>query len=320
MKLDWQTLISDNGTRYPKILFFELEGAQSFRYGVDADGGYCLFFEFDFKSGGSKIDPIELAKIRLEEETIDDVPMLILTLLDPGLLNQFSDLIINIVSEVLKEEEDQKKKFIQICNEWFELFQPASGVLSRQELQGIYAEIVFLRYLLENSSFGFNDVLSAWKGPFGKGHDFELPNNNNFEVKSISDGTALVHISSEFQLDCFRGQRLVLIIQRFQSLPQNGNSISQLVDEVHSLLKTQVGVRMNLFWTAMSKTGLVISSLGTYDSHLFDVISTDMYECSDSSFPAIKRTGISDTIRNVRYDLALPDLTGFLLNDISDLI
>lgn len=320
MKPDWQTLISDSGTRYPKTLYFELEGAESFRYGIDENGGFCLFFAFGDGTGSRKTDAVELAKIRLSEELVDHEPMLVLTLLDQGLLSQFSDLIVNIVSEVLKEKNNRKSRFIQICNEWFELFEPATGILSRPELQGIFAEIEFLNYLLEHSTFEFNDILSSWKGPFGKGHDFELSNNNNFEIKSISDGAALVHISSEFQLDGFTGQKLMLIVKRFQSSPQNGSTIKELIENTHSLLKTQSGVRMNLFWNAISKTGLPVSDLGMYDSYLFEVVSTSAYNCTASDFPAIRRRGISDTIRNVRYDLALPDLTGFLINDFSDLI
>jgi len=320
MKLDWQKLLSDTGSRYPKTLYFELEGAQSFRYGIDENGGYCLFFAFTKAAENRNIDPVEMAKITLKEELFDHQPTLVLTLLDPGLLSQFTDLILNIVAEVLMDNGDQKKKFIRICNEWFELFEPASGSLDRHELQGIFAELSFLKYLLKNSASDFNDILSAWKGPFGKGHDFELANNNNFEIKSISEGVALVHISSEFQLDSFDGQRLMLVVSAFMSAPTNGSNIRQLTEDIHHLLKARTGVRMNLFWNALSKTGIVISALEIYDNHIFQINATSAYNCSDLNFPAIKRTGIPGTIRNVKYDLTLPDLNGFLLNDLSDLI
>jgi hypothetical protein len=320
MKLDWQTLLTDTGSRFPKTLYFEMEGAQSFRYGVNETGGFCLFFAFGSDRGNRNIDPIELAKITLKEEQFDHQPTLVLTLLDPTLLSQFTDLILNIVSEVLADKGDHKAKFIQICNEWFELFEPASGMLNRLELQGIFAEMTFLKYLLQNSTFNPNDILLSWTGPFGKGHDFELGNNNNFEIKSVNDGAALVHISSEFQLDGFNGQRLVLVVSRFVSSPPDGSNIRELTDDIHNLLKSKTGVRMNLFWNALSKTGLVISALETYDSHIFQINATSAYDCSDLSFPAIKRTGMSDTIRNVKYDLALPDLNGFLLNDLSELL
>lgn len=320
MKPDWQILLSDTGDQYPKTLYFELEGAQSFRYGIDGTGGFCLFFTFELNERNKKIDPVELAKIKLSEELIDHKPTLVLTLLDGSLLSQFSDLILNIVSEVLIAEGNKKSKFIQICNEWFELFEPASGFLSRQELQGIFAELAFLKHLLENSSLTFNDILLSWKGPFGKGHDFELNNNNNFEIKSTNDGVSFVHISSEFQLDGFNGQRLLLIVYRFLASPQTGISIRQLIEEIHLLLKTQVGIKMNLYWNAIAKTGLVISALETYDSQIFQINTMSVYDFSDVNAPAIKRSELSDAIRNVRYDLSLPDIGRFLLNDFSDLI
>lgn len=319
MRLDWNTLLNDKGIKFPKTLFFELEGTQAFRYGIDEEKRHCLYFEYPPSPLNRLIEPITLSKIQLKEGSFDHRNNLVLTLLDQSLVNQFSDLIINIVTEMLQTSSRHKAVFIRICNDWFELFESANGSLGHQELQGVYAELCFLQYLLLNSDQRFNDILLSWKGPFGKGHDFEL-NSNCFEIKSTISGAAFLHISSEYQLDYFPEQKLFLIVYQFQHQPVNGGTIKELVTDIYSELKTQTGTRMKLFWSALSKTGLAINNLENYDGHVFQITSTESYNCSSGNFPSLRRQNIEPSIRNIKYDLVLPDLTDYLINNLSAFI
>jgi len=300
--------------------FFGEFSDERFRYGINDQLQYCLYFYFSADGRNIPAEALIRANLSLEEKMEEGKPALVLTLLNDNAKNLFSDLIISIVSQVrLIEPRAAKAGFIALCNEWSELFEPLSGQLSKADLQGIFAELCFLKYLLENSRLCYNDILTAWKGPFGKGHDFEM-GDHHFEIKGIAEFKAFVQISSEYQMDYLNGQELFLGVMEFGSDPALLITLTDLVTEIAGTLRSVTGTNMNLFWVPLGKTGLNYSSLQEYDHHRFTVKDVAYYNCSSPDFPALKRSDIADTIRNVRYDLALSGLQDFLINDITPFI
>lgn len=319
MKLQWDILLNDDA-RYPRLLFFGEFSDDRFRYGINAEMQYCLFFDFDAKAGNVPVEPVVRANISLEEKIEDDRPSLILTLLNDNARNLFNDLIISIVSQTREIKTGSVKAgFISICNEWFELFEPLSGQLSHSDLQGIFAELSFLRYLLTNSRLTINDILSAWKGPFGKGHDFEL-GDNHFEIKSIAEFKQTVNIASEYQLDYLEGQQLLLGVSEFGGDKSAQLTVGTLVSEITEMLRSVTGIKIQLFWIALNKAGLDHNALGEYDHHTFAIVSTRWYNCTVPEFPGIKRSSLPDAVRSIKYELALSGIKQFLTDDLTNLI
>lgn len=317
MKLDWDKLLTDPGHQFPKTLYFEDSTASRFRYGIDEQLQFCLFFRFPLAQRSRLVEPVAMANITLAEQTIEGKPALVLTLINEGSKNLFGDLILSLVSQTA-DIEDQfiKDKFIQLCNEWFGLFDPLTGRLHKTDLQAIFAELYFLEYLLASSQFTVNEVLNSWKGPFGKSHDFVL-GENLFEIKSIVESISLVHISSEYQLDYLNGENLFLLVYAFVSVPVDGMIIRELVDKVAVLLRSYTGVNMNLFWTALGKAGLTSNNLADYDDFKFRIKNLKIYNCISEDFPSLKRSLLPDAVRNVKYELALSSIKRFEIDDIS---
>ncbi len=316
MELQWDVLLNDD-SRFPRLLFFGEFSDERFRYGIDVHMHYCLYFYFNKSGGNVPVDPVVRANISLEETTDDGRPVLVMTLLNDDARNLFSDLIISIVTQTrLIEPGLAKAGFIAICNEWFDLFEPLSGQLSLPELQGIFAELYFLRYLLTTSKLPFNDLLSAWKGPYGKGHDFELK-DTHFEIKSVTESRSSVTISSEYQLDFLSGQKLFLGIFEFSSNAASFTTISSLVGSIVAILRSVTGTRMNLFWSPLGKTGLPVQGLEQYDHYQFNIIQTTWYNCCLQGFPSITRSGLPDAIQSVRYEIALNNIRDFATKDIT---
>jgi hypothetical protein len=319
MELQWDILLNDN-TRFPRLLFFGDFSDERFRYGINDHLQYCLYFYFEVDSRNIPAEPLIRANLSLEEKIEENRPALVLTLLNDNAKNLFSDLIISIVSQVRTiAPASAKAGFIALCNEWSELFEPLSGQLSKADLLGIFAELSFLKYLLAESRLHYNDILTAWKGPFGKGHDFEL-GDHHFEVKGIAEFKAFAQISSEYQLDYLTGQELFLAVMEFGSDPAALMTLTELVAGIAATLRSATGINMNLFWAPLGKTGLNYSSLQEYDHHRFMVKNIAYYNCTHPDFPALKRSGITDTIRNIRYDLSLGSIQDFLINDITPYI
>jgi hypothetical protein len=319
MKLHWDIVLNDD-SRFPRLLFFGDFIDERFRYGINDQLQYCLYFNFEANGRNIPADPLIKANLSLEEKMEKGKPALVLTLLNDNAKNLFSDLIISIVSEVrLIEPSLAKAGFIALCNEWSELFEPLTGKLSKTHLQGIFAELYFLRYLLINSKIVYNDILTAWKGPFGKGHDFEL-GDSHFEIKGVAEFKTFVQISSEYQLEHLEGQKLFLGVLEFGSDLKMQITLTDLVSEIAGILRSVTGTIMSQFWIPLGKTGLNYSSLQEYNYYLFEVKSATFYDCTSPDFPALKRSTIIDPILNVRYDLALIGLQKFIINDITPFI
>ncbi|MGY3212476.1 PD-(D/E)XK motif protein [Mucilaginibacter sp. HD30] len=319
MKLQWDILLNDDA-RFPRLLFFAEFSDDRFRYGINSEMQYCLFFDFGAKEGNIPVDPVIRANISLEEKVEDGKPSLILTLLNDNARNLFNDLIVSIVSQTREIKSGSVKAgFISICNDWFDLFEPLSGQLTHSDLQGIFAELTFLKYLLANSRLPYNDILSAWKGPYGKGHDFEL-GENHFEVKGIAEFKQTANIASEYQLDWLEGQNLLLGVFEFSGDKAEQITIGSLVSEITASLRAITGTKINLFYTALNKAGIDQNALNDYDHHTFAVLSTLWYNCTLPGFPALKRSSLPEALRNIRYELALGSIKQFLIDDLTHLI
>ncbi len=319
MRLNWELLYNDNSDFFPRMLSFEQKDNSRFRYGVNERLEHCLFFYFNPNPANSVIEPVKLANISLHEIVAGGKPALVLTLLNSNLKNLFDDLIISMVNHYISISAVSKKDIIALCNEWFELFEPSYNSLSTGDLQGIFAEVYFLQFLLQNSGSDVNMILQSWQGPYGTGHDFEL-GNNLFEVKSRKQGFSTVRISSEYQMDYLSGQNLFLVVCDFSEENGDGTSISQLILDTVSAIRTHSGANINLFWTALGRLKLGYSNLDDYNKILFSLTSANAYNCCDPVFPSIRRSGIPDSIRKVKYELALDSLPSLKLSELKPLL
>lgn len=317
MKLNWDLLLNDDA-QFPRTFFFEDAASQRFRYGINEQLQYCLYLHLPSSLINEPMEPVVLANVSLVEEVKDRQNTLVLTLLNENCKNLFGDLIVSIVTQAsILEDKNVKRGFIALCNEWFDLFDASLSKLSREDVQGIFAELIFLRHLLVHSMLPYNEIVLSWTGPYGKGHDFEIA-DNHFEVKGIADHKHTVQVSSEYQLDFMRGQKLLLVIYSFtSSLATTGSPLSELVMEIAGLLRNKTGPGIKAFWTALRKIGVNNNNLREYDHYLFTVTGRRYFDCTSFDFPSIRRSSIPDAISNVKYQLAITDLAPHEENDLS---
>lgn len=319
MRLLWEVLYNDFSP-FPRLLEFGEFSDSRFRYGIDEEGRQCLFFYFSLHSINTPIDPIIKANVSLIEKSVNDKQMLVLMLSNRKLESLFNDLIASVVSAVREMNSGSDKlSFIGICNDWFDLFDSLSIELSMSELRGIFGELCFLKFLLCSFKYSAQEVISSWKGPFGKGHDFEL-GDKHFEIKSVSEGKNIVKISSEYQLGFLAGERLLLVVYEFHRPGESDNTLASLIDDISWTLKgASIGL-MKGFWSALSKAGISQSNLDRYGDISFGIKAVSVFDCTEELFPAITRLSLPDTIKNVTYDLVLGGLTPFLVEDLASQI
>lgn len=105
--------------------------------------------------------------------------------------------------------------------------------LSFEEEIGLFAELLLLNHLL--GQFSPQEAVSAWRGPDGEEHDFDIA-GNDVEVKCTVAEDRIHWISDGNQLEPTHGRPLLLLSIQLTSAGSEGHSLADLVALVHSRL------------------------------------------------------------------------------------
>ena len=180
------------------------------------------------------------------------------------------------------------------------------GVLSAEEIRGLFGEIAFLQQLLEHTSTE-QDALKSWEGPESIQQDF-IFSNTALEVKTLSGRERnSVRISSEDQLDSLN-DKLFLKVFRLSDMPESDRAVSLngLVKEIADRFSDHSA--LELFYDKLAKAGY--AELDEYDNPRFVVSEESLYYINDD-FPKLIRSELPEGISNVRYGIELESMKAF---------
>ncbi len=213
--------------------------------------------------------------------------------------------------EVLSSADTDQKAFEMFINRmdhWRDFLKLSrSRSLSFEEEIGLFGELTILEKLItRNPSL---DVLSTWKGPLGKSHDFIRP-NLSLEIKtSLFKKKSLLSISSEFQLD---GKNLylghVVIDDSFDS-PKN-KSIPDLIEDIEKKLTED---SFSLFRGLVISAGYKIEESEKYRNRKYSTSSIEFYEVTED-FPKITQKNINPKICEVRYKINVGGIVNYAVS------
>lgn len=193
---------------------------------------------------------------------------------------------------------------------WKRFMSGQSQRLSPEEVRGLYAEIAFLRELL-NDGMADIDAVSAWRGPERSHQDF-IFGDVAVEIKSLA-GTErnVVRISSEDQLEALQG-KLMLRIYRLSEAPDTATSqtLNAIVESAYTALADPDAV--DALDRKLAAYGYV--PLPEYDKPSF-VISAVRNYCVHGEFPRLVRSELPDGIIRVSYDIRLETIEPFKCDD-----
>ena len=184
------------------------------------------------------------------------------------------------------------------------------GVLSAEEIRGLFGELIFLRQLLDHARTE-DDALASWEGPESTQQDF-IFGNTALEVKTLSGRERnSVRISSEDQLDSLN-DRLFLKVFRLTEKPESDRAVSlnDLVQRISCEFRDH-NVH-ELFYEKLAKAGYV--ELYEYDNPRF-IVSEERLYCVTEDFPKLIRSELPDGVWNVRYGIALERMKSFYVKD-----
>ena len=224
------------------------------------------------------------------------------------LVSDLIDTVENVVNQGIAE-----KKIIYRYNEWQSLFDDMGNTaLTFAQIQGLLGELYFLKYELIGM-YGVEEAIRGWIGPHGANKDFVFE-KEWYEVKTKSINKDHVHISNYTQLESIEPGLLVVIsCQQTSELSNSAYSLMKL----HSSLIEEIrdDELLEIYLEKLAHLHFIPDV--SYEEPIFD-IAKPKYYCVDSQFPKVKKEEDDKAIFNIKYDLYLPMLEKYIVEDISE--
>lgn len=292
----------DNGLSIPEISI-----------GLNSQLHRCLLLELP------KIHKVDFQKSIKQNLTLNffkDTGYIVLELTDHNFIDLFDDLIISIYQHIYKlfDVDEYSKIFIQMFYKWSEFFDDKkSEKLSQDIIKGIFGELYVLKNLIEQQdSSHLNDLLSGWKGPYDKGHDFEL-DQKNIEVKTKEITKQSIKISSEYQLEPEAMKTLELLVLSVESNTPKAQSLSELLVDIKTKIINKLG-DFSIILTALAQKNITTQNIYLYDNYRFEANSETTYDCTGETFPKLTKSNTPQAIGSLQYTLHLSYLDEFILS------
>lgn len=308
----WEILIHSGKDEFEFYSFDNGRSETPIFIGLNSKKNRCLLLELPVDVS---VDFINSEKENLSLSYFEDTNYIVLELTDNSYFDLFNDLIISIYQRIYNFKETQKaiNTFVKMFYKWSEFFDDKnSNKLSEESIKGLWGEMYVLKNLIENTESKYlNEILTAWKGPYDKGHDFELE-NKSIEVKTKDVTKQNIIISSEYQLEIENGKDLELLVLSVDKDYINGKSLSDLFNLIKESIISKLG-DFTIVLDALLQKNITQKNIYKYDNFRFKEIEEIVFGCTEN-FPCLKKSNTDQSIHSLRYSLNLSYLTSFIID------
>ena len=183
-------------------------------------------------------------------------------------------------------------------------------LLSAEEIQGLFAELQFLR-LLYTRRLSEIAALDAWCGIDSVHQDF-IFGDTAVEIKSVSGRERnSVRISSEDQLESL-SSNLFLMIYKLSDMPDShhANSLNDIIRIIE--LELTGDKALEAFSEKLSSFGYI--PLPEYDTPRFVVSNSQCYQVLEG-FPKLVRSRLPQGIARLSYEIKLESIKAYMCSD-----
>lgn len=311
----WKT-INYAGIKNYRSLLLSSDSIPDLYIGKDITGSRFLILEVPKEFNFSNLYSVVLENLTLNIQASES--RILIGLRNPRFSDLFNDLVLSLYYKVksITRPEDYVFVFTDSFAKWSEFFEvTSSDLLSKEELQGLFGELLVFRYFLKERIISIEDLLFAWQGPYGKPQDFVF-SAYNLEVKTRDTSQVTIHISSEYQLQPEVGKDLQLAVVTVQENSE-GLTIETLYNEIRALILAS-HTDISLFLKTLLKAGISTNNFSSYNEWRWQGQQITLYNCSGSVvFPKIITSQIQEGISKVKYHLALSVLDDFVIQTIT---
>jgi len=287
-------------------------GSTPVYWGRDSAGHYILVIELDgdyaqdFKKEAVAVRGI---KVDLRQFGTSSEQGLVVTLEEQVNSDLFLGLCNTMISSLRPVEDSASALAVAVAHikRWKAfLAGKKPTILSPEEIRGLFAELHFLEYLLDEM-LPEKEALEAWQGPEGSHQDF-LFGNTAVEIKALSGKERnTVRISSEDQLEAVDGNLYLTVYGLRES--QNARGSSSLIDRVTAIRgKLTDAESVEEFFRRLGACGYV--ELEAYSKPQFIVTSRRAFQVVEG-FPRLIRSELPEGLARVKYEIELERLQPF---------
>lgn len=178
------------------------------------------------------------------------------------------------------------------------------GLLSEQELKGLFGEVYFLKNRLLRK-YGVNAAVAGWIGPIKADRDF-IYQDYWYEVKTTNPGAISLKISSIEQLDTDDKGRIVWIqAEKTASTDPGAKSLPSLINETKKALEGYPEA-METFIMRILESGF-FDHKAYYDLY-FACRSIRQFSVVEG-FPRIRRKDIDSGITSASYEVSTSEIS-----------
>ena len=256
-------------------------------------------------------------EIRLEtfpDEHDKSKVFLLILLIDKQHKDIFATLcedLINGVTEI-NDELILIERLLERLSKWQSLFEKISKEgLSDDAQRGLYGEVFFLRFFLNNSN---NQMycIKSWLGPEKSIQDFQ---NIDWavEVKTThGNNHQKINITSERQLDDSIIQKLFLYHLSLDVRVGQGETLNSLIDNVTEILSPNT-IAKNIFRFKLLESGYFDIHRSLYEDTGYSIRQENIYRVY-GNFPRITEKQIPKGVGDVKYSIVLNESEEWRIN------
>lgn len=221
-----------------------------------------------------------------------------LRLENPLLEGVFEIFVDNLFDALKDSPENAVSQAASQLDRWRTLFTAASADgLGPEEELGLVAELETLRDLLESDGAS---AYKRWTGPDKQAHDFRF-NDRGIECKSTRSSSGLtVTISSADQLKPEPGNRLLLIVRKYEVTPNGDVTLRDLIES----LAKDPRVPAEEFLRTLTSMGLSLTSGGFDSESRYQPLETHVFDVSED-FPKVTSEDLPSRVESFSYRLNL---------------
>jgi len=281
--------------------------------------GIAVSFSKEFKIDVTSLSNLSELKIRqLIDTSMPGQKMLHVQLMRNENQRVFAALCEDLVNALkpLSDPKGMAQEFTNQLYKWKNLFDKMKfDGLSKEEQQGLYGELVFLRKMLSRSTNdAYASTLKLWTGVEKTNKDFQ-GDNWAVEVKTTSstNNAQFITINGERQLDNSLVAHLFIYHLVLEVSKINGESLPMIVAEIKNLLSSNVPA-LCIFEEKLIEAKYIANHESLYAEHFFKKRNEKYYKVL-ADFPRIMENDLRKGVSNVVYAISIGMCDEYLVSE-----